>query len=179
MKRAILAVLVFTMFVLTTKAQDKPVWTAEYEQAVYTGINTSVKNSVPDDAQRQKLVTYVVARLKKALPDGLQSIPADSLHKLSMKIGADYAAINPDAFKSAITRKVAWSPEVENLIRRGMNETAQKAGIKLNDQFCDCAIARLKKIYPDSLVTPTSPEMNTQVARECAKELQNGTKQNQ
>lgn len=179
MKKLILTALIFITLIFAAKAQTKPAWTPEYEQAVYTGIYSSVKNAVPDDEQRKKLVLYVVARLKKELPNGLESIPADSLHKLSMKIGADYASMNPGAFSSAAPRKVAWSPEIERLIRRGMNETAEKAGVKLNDQFCDCAIAQLKKLYPDSLVTPTSPEVNTKIAADCAKELHRDAKPNQ
>ena len=67
--------------------------------------------------QIKKLPDFEIKRLRAELPDGLWSVPADSLKRFFAKIADEYEKAYPDeSFQVAIS----WSSEYEERIKRTM-----------------------------------------------------------
>ncbi len=171
MKKIILVVLVFTgMVSCKPKNQNKYAWTPAYELKAYTDMDNAIKPRMADDAKRKLFVNYIVAHLKAELPNGLESVSADSINKLSIKIGKEYTFAHADqlSLKSVPTR---WTADVEQSLRDGILHEWPKDDLKTGNKFCDCAIRQLKKIYPDSVIIPLMPEVAQKVGGECRNEV--------
>jgi len=120
----------------------------------------------------------MVMRFKALLPNGIDSVSPDSLRKLTYKIGLEYANTNPEEVKVVGQKKVAWSPEIEKAMREIMLNDAKKEGRELDVKFCDCVIAKLKKMYPDSLQIDITNEVKVKMWQDCSSEVKSGIKQN-
>jgi hypothetical protein len=176
MKRLFL--IVFILISLSCKSQTsvKSVWTPEYEQQVSDGVDASIKPRMPDEVLRKKLVTYIVMRLKAELPKGIKSVSSDSLFRLSVKIGKDYAYMNgaeKPGFESGITPKMtAWKPELEKVFRDAvMLKVGSLKDENYRNQLCDCVVRKVRVIYPDSVMIPLPREVILKVAGECHDEI--------
>jgi hypothetical protein len=166
MKKALLLLTLITTTIFSCKRQNA--WTPEYEKSIYQTTYGAIGSLMKDSAQRKQLALLMVKRYKQLLPYGLNSISNDSLQKLSSKISREISKTN---FAENMQMVVAWSPEVEASFRASLfgNNVWQKikADAATKDRFCDCLIASLKKIYPDSLVTPVPDSIYTKVVGDC------------
>ena len=165
MKKILLVVLI-VMSLAACKRQN--VWTPEYERNVYNMAYDTLGTIMKDSAQRKQLALLMVKRYKQLLPYGLNSISNDSLQKLSTKIGREIGETNNG---ENMKMTVPWSVEVETSFKQSLLGNKVWGKLKANgtakDRFCDCIIANLKKIYPDSLVTPIPDSIYTKVVSNC------------
>lgn len=172
MKTTLLLIIVSTV-ILTCKvqAQTTSVWTAEYQTKTYYDMDTAVKATVPDDSVRKLLITYVIERFKKILPKGLESISTDSLTSLSMNLGKEWAMANPGLLGGIAPVPTKWTPGVEQIFRESLLKEWAKDDLPRGNKFCDCAIKKLKKIYPDAVIMPPPKDVIKKVASECISEI--------
>src|SRR5579862_7436648 len=70
-----------------TVTTQKIVWTKEYEENIYNQVYNTMSLSFPNDSLRKQFSACIIEKLKKTLPEGLQSIPTDSLNRLANRIG--------------------------------------------------------------------------------------------
>jgi hypothetical protein len=172
MKKSLLAILVLVVSFSACKSPGKSVWTAEYEKGVYNQLDNVMKPRFKDDNKRKDLVSFTVKRLKAELPDGLASVPADSLNKISSKIGQEYAVAHvKDGGGNLKPTSVPWSPSVEQGLRDAILKVWQKNDLANGNKFCDCVIAKLKTAHPQGIVIPIPHDEMLQVATECQKQV--------
>ncbi len=156
---------------LKKAANGDMVWTAAYEAEGYKIINDQLKIFFPDSTARKDLATYMIKRYKAELPDGLEAITADSLIKLSQKIGVDYYAQHADEVKNLTVTPQPWTPAIEKGMRYGFLNEWSKKGLANGDQYCDCYIKALKTKYPDKIPLPPPHDVIEKVTAECKAEL--------
>jgi hypothetical protein len=148
--------------IIACKSPDHiSVWTKEYENKLYKQIDDAAKSRIPDDNKRSELVVYTLKRLKQELPNGLESVPNDSLQKVSANIGAEYGFTHKYA-TIGVRSYVKWSPKVEQAIKDYISSTNPK-----DKSLCDCVITKIKKAYPDSLAVPFDRELMVKFMNEC------------
>jgi len=171
MKKALFIIFIF-LSVYSCKSQNQSsVWTAEYEAKWYRQIDDGVKLRLPDDDKRKDLVSYIVKRLKSELPKGIESIPADSLNRLSSKIGAEYGSAHPYGNSGLIPHFAKWTPLLEKALRDEFLKDASPKELESEKKACDCIMVELKKIYPDSVLTPIPRDILFKVASKCFDEI--------
>lgn len=135
-------------------------------------MDEAISPRLPDEGKRRELVSYIIKRLKAELPNGLESVSADSLHKLSVKIGKEYAYAHADGFGGGMVPKpTAWTPELEKLFREAILNGVGKDDLDRGKKICDCVVTKIKKIYPDSVMLPFPHEVILKVASECKTEI--------
>ncbi|HTK20531.1 MAG TPA: hypothetical protein VL442_13485 [Mucilaginibacter sp.] len=148
------------------KPADKP-WSKAYEQQLYDKMDALEKQRIPDDMERHKILKFMIARFKHELPKGVESVSQDSFKTIATKIGLEYAhETEPEDFNEKQTT-VKWSKEVEQQLRKGFMEGYKANGPEDANQKCDCIIARLKKMYPDSLVVPLTDKDMASALKPC------------
>jgi hypothetical protein len=163
MKQKLFLILFVFAALASCKQKATNVWTTEYEKKAYDQIYSSLGDVFKNDVQRTQLTHYLIKRFKEQLPDGLESIPTDSLRKLSYTISEEYT------YKKRSALTIAWSAQNEASLKVGMekgliNKMPDK---KVRDAFCDCVIVQLKKIRSDSLVTPIPDSLTLRLAGIC------------
>ena len=172
MKKSFLIILVLIVSIAACKWPGKSAWTAEYEKGVYNQLDNVMKNRFKDDAKRKDLVSFTVKRLKEQLPGGLASVPADSLNKISSKIGQEYAAAHAkDGNGNLKPTLVPWSSSVEQGLRDAISKVWQKNDLANGNKFCDCVIAKLKTAHPQGIVIPIPHDEMLQFATGCQKQV--------
>jgi hypothetical protein len=172
MKKILLMMLVLIISISACKSPAKSVWTPKYEQQIYNELDNLMKTRYKDDNKRKDLVSYTVKRLKEELPGGLGSVPPDSLNKVSVKIGQEYAtAHSKDSNGNPLPKTVPWSPTVEQDLREAILKVWQKNDLDNGNKFCDCVIIKLKALHPKGVVIPIPHDEMQQVAAECQKEV--------
>jgi len=144
-----------------SQSDKKTIWTKDYEDKLYKQIDDAAKPRIPDENKRSELVVYTLKRLKQALPLGLESVPNDTLQKISAKIGADYSKTHNYA-TTGVHMYVKWSPRVEQAIKEYILSANPK-----DKSLGDCVITKIKKAYPDSLVVPFDRNLMIKFADEC------------
>lgn len=166
MKKLLILILVIATF---TSCKRKNVWTKDYERKAYDTVYTSLGSIMKDSAQRKEFSLYIVGKLKAKLPFGIETISDDSLNKLSSKIAAEYTESHKSQDFQAV---LPWSKETELALR---NSVEKRLGDKFTgeqkDKYCDCMIAQLKSINPNSLVTPLADSTTTMVNNACISAL--------
>ncbi len=172
MKKLLLLIVAITgMLTCKVKAQTASVWTADYETKTYNDVDAAIKPTLPDDAVRKQLVTYVIAHFKATLPKGLESIPADSLSSLSLKLGKEWAMTHPELLGGIVSRPTKWTPEIEQIFRESVLKEWAKDDLPRGNKFCDCAIKKLREIYPDAVLMPPPHDVIVKVSAECNTEI--------
>lgn len=163
MKKIVLALLLLTG---TLSCKRHNVWTKDYEQQVYNMAYDTLGTIIKDSAQRKQLALYMVKEYKKALPYGLLSVSKDSLARLSTKIGRKYGDTMAG---QQVHAEVPWSNEVEASLRQSLKGHLNRPDLTASqkDHFCDCVLINLKKIYPNSLVTPLPDSVINSVVSSC------------
>jgi hypothetical protein len=163
MKKLLLALLLLTGM-LSCKQHN--VWTKSYEKEVYNMAYDTLGTIIKDSAQRRQLALYMVREFKKALPYGLTSVSADSLTRLSAKIGREYSDTHDGQQMQAA---VPWSAGTEASLRASIigHMVRPDLSIDQKNHFCDCVVVQLKKIYPDSLKTPLPDSVIDRVVLPC------------
>jgi hypothetical protein len=173
MKKTLLILLILIGF-LSCKSHNnsKSVWTETYEGKLYKQLDNGFKTRFRDAEKRHKLVSYTVKRLKVDLPNGLESVSIDSLNNLCIKIGTDYGFADNDLNgKDEVPHATAWTPELEKMIRTDLLRLTQMEDMQNTYKFCDCAITKLKKMYPDSIFFPLQKDISFKVGEKCRTEL--------
>ncbi|WP_426670801.1 hypothetical protein ACPPVU_06120 [Mucilaginibacter sp. McL0603] len=130
------------------------VWTKEYEQNAYNDIYKGSSNVIKDTVQRRQFALYVVKKLKLELPNGTESVSADSLQRVFAKAGAEYAESNDS---NNFTMDVPWTTSGEKILRESLfnSPTLQKLDKNLKSKYCDCLILKLKETNPNSMLLPS------------------------
>jgi hypothetical protein len=172
MKKILLMMLVLIIGISACKSPVKSAWTPKYEQQIYNELDNVMKTRYKDDNKRKELVSYTVKRLKEELPGGLGSVPRDSLNKVSVKIGQEYAdAHSKDSNGKPLPKTVPWSPTIEQGLRDAILKVWDKKDLDNGNKFCDCVIAKLKTAHPKGIVIPIEHDEMLKVSAECQKEV--------
>lgn len=150
--------------------KNSNVWTKDYELKEYKQVDDEIRPELPDEQKRQQLVSYVIKRLKAELPNGVESVSADSLYKLCITIGKDYAFSHTEN-TGLIPRLTPWTPELEQIFREGFLKGLNKKYPKSSNELCNCVIVKLKKLYPDSVLMPLPHDITVKIAQECMKQV--------
>jgi hypothetical protein len=177
MKKAFL-VIILLISISSCKWNDKndSIWTKEYELKLYREIDAEVSERLPDDDKRQKLVAFIIKRLKEELPQGVESVSKDSLQILSVKIGKEYGYANAGNNSGIIPKLVPWSPAIEETIHEVLLKDVKEEDKRESELLFKCVIAHLKKTNPDSVMMPISQEISESVAKDCFFEVTEGSK---
>ena len=157
-------ILLLACIIITACRQHTNVWTKEYTQKTYDECYEGISTVIKDPAQRKQVTLYMIQRFKAALPYGLESVSADSLRKLSVKIGRDYSLLHNT---SNLQASIKWTTESELSLKEGFARYLKSYDPKSRDRMCDCLVAKLKQIYPDSLTTPVPDSVYVKIVKEC------------
>jgi hypothetical protein len=175
MKKALLIISCFTFLYACKPAVKGNVWTEAYEQNWRYQFDRDMKARLPDDAKRANLVNFMLIRLKAELPNGIESVPADSLNRLSIKIGAEYGYAHEKEAVASATGMVPtlrpWTKEIERGLREAVLSGSKPEELKENTILCDCYITELKKAYTDSVMLPVPHDTIQKVAKICYDKL--------
>jgi hypothetical protein len=134
-------------------------------------IDLGLKQGLPNDVKRKQLVYFIVQRLKLELPAGVESVSGDSLRRLSSNLAKEYAYAHKDEASGLIPHRVVWSSELENNFKEAFLKGVSKEDREMQTKGCDCMIAKLKQLYPDSVTVPFPKATLTKVAIECRDHL--------
>jgi len=144
------------------------VWTRAYEQKWYEQIDSEIKPGLPDNAKREALTLYIIKRLKEELPGGIESVPVDSVNRLSMRIGKEYAYKHSNDFDTGLLPSLRpWTKDLENLLREVLLKDVSKENYKEQENLCNCTLSELKRIYPDSVMIPFPKDIIQKIAKDC------------
>lgn len=163
--------LIFCFVLGIYSCKPKSVWTPEYERKQFRQIDLSLAQGLPDNTKRRQLVYFLVERLKTELPTGVESISLDSLKRLSSNLGKEYAYAHEGEPSGLTPHKVVWSKEMEDNIRESFLKGTSKEELPMQIKGCNCIIAKLKVIYPDSAIVPFPKDTLSKVAIECRNEM--------
>jgi hypothetical protein len=139
-------------------------------------INDAISERLPDDDKRQKLVAFIIKRLKEELPKGVESVSKDSLQILSEKIGKEYGYANTNNDSGIVPKLVPWTPAIEETIHEVLLKDVKETDKNESELLFKCVIAKLKKTNPDSVMIPISHETTQSVAKDCFFEVGSGNK---
>ena len=172
MKPLFWALVFFALVSLQGRSQTAPstVWTEDYTQKLYNELDNVIKPRIPDSLKRRDFLLYTVKRLKEVLPMGMESIPSDSLTRLSRKIGSEYAFAHRGNTGLA-PYPIPWTPENEQLFKKAFLMDWPKDDLPRGNALCDCAIKKLKEIYPNKVLMPPPKDVALKVVSECQDEI--------
>ncbi|MES2060757.1 MAG: hypothetical protein V4456_02475 [Bacteroidota bacterium] len=173
-KAALIIIILFSISSCKWDNKNGSVWTQDYELKLTREINAGIIERLPDDDKRQKLVAFIIKRLKEELPKGVESVSKDSLQILSEKIGKEYGYANAGSNSGITPKLVPWSPKIEETIHEVFLTGTTADNKKQYEQVCNCVIAKLKKINPDSVMVPLTHEMAITIGKECMIEISGG-----
>jgi len=123
---------------------------------------------IPDVNERHKLIRFMIDRFKRDVPGGMESVSRDSFMTIAAKIGLDYAhQTEPDSTSADEHGTYKWSDDVEDQLRVGFSQGYKAKSPEDAKEKCDCVIAKLKVMYPDSITVPLSDETMMQVTKSC------------
>jgi hypothetical protein len=174
MKHLLLITPIVTVLIVLTytackpaRPKDKP-WSKAYVQHLYHGMDSIEKQRIPDDKERHKIINFLLSRMKQELPKGIESVSQDSFKTLATKIGIEYAnQAEPSSTSDSKPSTVKWGPEVEQQLRVGFMQGYKAKSPQDAKEKCDCIIASLKKMYPDSLNLPLTDQTMARALKPC------------
>jgi len=168
MKRILLALIILSTFSVC-KAQQQPnpkVWTAEYEKAMNDTLYAQFKATFPNDAQRKQFTDCFVAKAKTMLPNGMESVPPDSLYAVSRTIGKLCA----QEMKGA-KMYVSWAPESEAAFKSTLMTAMSSIEESRRNKLCDCFISELKLKDPKGFSSPIPKARQDSIIDICVKRI--------
>jgi len=169
--RFLLIVVFILLSTLAPKAQGNPqVWTAKYEQGFYKYLDSLYKSVLPDSIKRLKYLSFMIKRFKEEVPNGFYSVSKDSLHNLDIRVGREYAIKEKesgDIDPGIVPHFEVWTPFIEKTFRDDFLAVFKNREPKTVNDFCDCIIIELKKVYKDSILVPVPKEIMTKAAIKC------------
>ncbi|MBC7401180.1 MAG: hypothetical protein H7289_14670 [Mucilaginibacter sp.] len=171
--------LIVCFVICICSCKPKSVWTEQYEHKQYRQIDLSLMQGLPDNTKRKQLVHFLIERLKSELPAGVESISIDSLKRLSSELAKEYAYAHKGEISGLVPHRVVWTKELENNIREAFLKDAGKEELPMQTKGCNCMIAKLKTIYPDSATVPFPKDTLAKVAFQCRNELLGSDSKNQ
>jgi hypothetical protein len=173
MKRILLGIVAF-LIVTQCKSQTRSdsVWTEKYQLKLSNHLDSVYKSKVPDENKRAGLITYMVTSLKSTLPNGLESVSADSLSKIKSKIGQDYAyLLYQQRTAGNESHYYSFDDKFIQAFRESMLKVWPKDDLATGNKVCDCVIAKLKKEYPDKILLPIAKEQMIRIVNKCREEI--------
>lgn len=149
-------------------AQTK-VWTKEYEQRLYSQCDAEAKQRLSDEKLRNEFVTYMIKRFKEELPNGLASVPRDSLMRLAAKVGKEkwHTALAKDVTNELKPSLRPWNKYLEQALWEALFKNLKEEDKPHGKFLCDCTVLEMKKIYPDSVMIPIPKEKLQQASDIC------------
>ncbi len=159
--------------ILTCRAQIKKdsVWTAAYEADVYKTCYDEVKVLISDSVFRRDYITYLIKRYKTELPNGIESIPTDSLTRMGNKFGKEYIYAHHIKIADVIAQYIPWTTDIEQILRDVILQKGFKTDPVNGNIYCDCYIKKLKAKYPDKIPLPPPNDVIETVDTQCKAEL--------
>lgn len=152
--------IILSLFSKTALAQS--IWTKGYEETVYNQIYNSVNLNFPSDSVKKQFSNCLVQKLKSTLPDGLASIPSDTLNKLVNKMALACRTELNTAFSTK------WSPEFEKVFRDYLyNRLKKTLPENIKNKLCDCFITQYKIIYPNGMPKEVPLDVENKVLGIC------------
>lgn len=170
MKRfSVIIALLLSIFSFSCTSQPKKtIWTEAYRQGLYNYLDSVSKPGIPDDKKRLRYVEFIMMRFQQELPNGINSIPKDSLRTLYNKLNLEYGAQEYGTGNAAIKPLYyKWSADIEKNFRDDYITLFHDKYPNTVNKFCDCVIEKLKKIYPDSILLPMPNDINMKASMEC------------
>jgi len=166
----------FSLILILSACKAKPtpaVWTPKYEEGFYKYLDSVSKPTMPDEAKRSKFVSFLISRLKEEIPNGLNSVSKDSLHNLNIRLSREYTEKQYGEGNHDIGINASytpWTPMIEKTFRDDFFAIFKNRGAKMTNEFCDCVIEKLKKIYPDSILIPVPKKIMEKTVIGCKNE---------
>jgi hypothetical protein len=150
----------------STAQTHKTIWTEAYALKWSNQLDSEIKPRVQDEIKRKAILSYCITRLKEALPNGIESVSTDSVGRLFIKIGKDYALLNYDhtGIKSVYHR---WDKEIETGLRESLMRGISAKNYKKESAACDCFFKELKRTYPDSILLPIPRDIIRATTKKC------------
>ena len=162
---ALIALLTFSV----CKAQQRPnskVWTPEYEKAAKDTLYAQFKATFPNEDQRKQFTDCFVAKLEIMLPNGMESVPSDSLYAVSRTAGKLCAQE-----MKGIKMLVSWTPQNEATIRTSLLSMMSTIEESRRNKLCDCFISELKLKDPKGFISPMPKALRDSIAAVCMKRI--------
>lgn len=168
MKRILLTLIALLTFSVCN-AQQKPnpkVWTPEYERAAKDTLYAQFKATFPNDDQRKQFTDCFVVKLKALLPNGMESVPPDSLYAVSRTAGKQCAQE-----MKGVKMYVSWTPQNEEAIRNSLLSVMSTIVESRRNKLCDCFIFELKLKDPKGFISPMSKALQDSISAICMKRI--------
>ncbi|MBS1524375.1 MAG: hypothetical protein JST19_01930 [Bacteroidetes bacterium] len=157
----------FTLFSLYGCTSAPKPWDNQYTKRLHDSLNNAFKKQLTNEKQRDTLVGCVVEKFKQALPNGLESVPADSSAHLSYKFTGDCVIKI-----KRVQGSVQWTAKGEEGLRKDfLSGLSTKIPLDARNKLCDCFIAKLKIRYPQRIQLPFPDSVINTAALECANEI--------
>ena len=173
--RQFLYLSLFVFAIISCHSQPKTTfWNKTHEQGLRHYLDSVMRPAMTDTAELQEYISFYVMRAKQEIPNGLNSVSKDSLHRLNDRINLEYSVNRKITGKKDIILKPSytkWSHEIEQSFRNQYASVFENYDSKSVIKFCDCMIYKYKKIYPDSLLLPIPKDINEKTAMECKENL--------
>ncbi|MEB0277195.1 hypothetical protein [Mucilaginibacter sp. 10B2] len=145
---------------------EKP-WSQTYEANIYDIIYKTADTLFQDEASKKQFTTCSISKLKSTYPNGLESIPKDSLRNVYYRVGESCATgITNPVFK-------AWTTEYEKILKAQLmqNENFKDVKEEVKAQFCDCYVQKLKAMYPNGIKGKIPEDVQNRLSKDCADQI--------
>jgi hypothetical protein len=141
-------------------------WSASDEKDLYEILYNSSKQLLKEDAQRQEWANCSVSKLKAALPNGIGSVPQDSITRLANKIG--FSCVQ--SLKNPV---YLWSPMlVERIKLTVLNKPEMRIyRDDVKSQLVDCLMAKLQKQFSDGFTDELIKQQAEKMSKDCIAEI--------
>jgi len=147
-------------------SQTKPAWTPETEKEVYTLLYDQSQQLLVKDEQRKAWAECAVQHLKVALPQGMGSVPQDSISRLAQSIGASCTLTIKDAL-------FTWSPLMIQTIKQQLaaRPELQNMTADIKAQLADCLLVKYQKQFPNGFTIAMIGSAAEKYVKECMAEI--------
>lgn len=124
-------------------------WNAANTKEFYDGFYQGAGNISGDVRQRKDMAKCFVDKIMVLYPEGVETIPADTLKKVVERVGMECA--------ETVTR-LSWTPVIEKAFLRKFSDFEGLKGYseEKKTNYVGCLLAKLKEKYPKGLMKEIS-----------------------
>jgi len=154
---------------IIVKPDGKPysIWTPSYEKLVRDKILEKISLVIKSQSQREEYTACYLSKLKTTLPDGLTSVPTDSLPRIYNIIDRECISTIKDLVLNS------WNPQMLAILKNGLlkNEGIAVLTAEQKDKFCDCYLDEVQVFFPNGLVGKIDNALQLKLENKCIKQL--------
>ena len=172
-RNLLIGIVLYVLGYLTVKlthrdssTSEKP-WSKTYEANIYNIVYKTADTLFQDETSKKQFASCSIRKLKSDYPNGLESIPKDSLRIVYYKVGESCVAdITNPVFKK-------WTPGYEKILKAELMQIENFKNVKeeVKAQFCDCYIQKLKEMYPNGIKGKIPDDLQTRLSTDCADQI--------